>query len=175
MARDLKFLIKDLEETTVRAAREAAVELMNGLAQAGPAHTGEFSSAWYALSTDKLAGRPRGTGRIYNYTLRNVPKTRFTKTGLYTIVNGSDHADEAMDLVPHTYEDFPRISPLKPRVYGTRPSNETRGKVLGTGRNWQTAPSDWWPTFNSGGRMDKLFKKGAARGFLTFGKARGFG
>ena len=176
MAKDISFLVKDIKKATVQAAREACVEIMNGLAEAGPAHTGAFSSAWYAVPSNGTAGGPRSKGRIYKYDLRNIPKTRFTQTGLYKIVNGAEHADEAMDLVPHTYEDFDDVEPLKPRIYGVRPDAATRGDVLdGGGPNWRTAPADWWPTFNSGGQMQKLLAKGANKGFLTFGKARGFG
>jgi len=174
-SRDIKFLVKDIKEATVRAAREAAVEIMNGLAKAGPVHTGAFSSAWYAVADDAAPGGPRSTGRIYTYTLRNVPKVRFNKTGLYKIINGAEHADEAMDLVPHTYEDFKDVNPLKPRLYGMRTDGATRGDLAGRGPNWRTAPADWWPTFNSGGRLQSLLTKGATKGFLTFGKAQGFG
>ena len=176
MARDISFLVKDLKKVSVQAAREACVEIMNGLAEEGPVHTGAFSSAWYALPSNGTAGGPRSEGKIYKYDLRNVPKTRFTKTGLYQIVNGSDHADEAMDLVPHVYEEFEEVEPLKQRTYGRRADGATRGAVGGnSGPNWRTAPADWWPTFNSGGQMQKLLAKGANKAFLTFGKAQGFG
>ena len=35
MARDIKFLVKDIEDATRRAAQSAAVQIMNGLAKAG--------------------------------------------------------------------------------------------------------------------------------------------
>lgn len=175
MARDISFLVKDIKDATVRAAREACVEIMNGLAEEGPAHTGRFSSAWYALPSGATPGGARAEGQIYKYSLRNVPKTRFASTGIYRIVNGMSYADEALDLVPHTYEEFTDVEPLKPRIYGTRDDGNTRGEVYGGGNNWRTAPADWWPTFNSGGRMKELLAKGANRGFLTFGKAQGFG
>jgi hypothetical protein len=176
MARDIKFLVKDLEETTLKAAREACVEIMNGLVYAGPAHTGEFSSAWYAVPKNKTPGPPRKSSGLYKYDLRNVPKASFKEGGLYRIVNTAPHADEAMDLVPHTYEEFRDVKPLKDRIYGFRGEGATRGDVSkGAGPNWQTAPADWWPTFGSGGMLSKLTKKGANKAFLQFGKARGFG
>lgn len=176
MARDIKFLVKDIEETTLRAAREACVEIMNGLVKAGPAHTGEFSSAWYAVPKGVSPGAPRKSSGLYKYDLRNVPKANFKEGGIYRIVNTAPHADEAMDLAPHTYEEFEDVKPLKPRIYGFREDNATRGDVNGGfGPNWRTAPADWWPTFNSGGMLSKLTKKGANKAFLQFGKARGFG
>ena len=175
MARDIKFLLKDIEGIAVRAAREACVEIMNGLVKAGPAHTGEFSSAWYAVSPGKAAGAPRKSSGLYKYDLRNVPKIKFKQGGLYSIVNSALHADEAMDLVPHTYEDFKDVKPLKTRVYGLRSDNASRGDVTpGKGPNWSTAPQDWWPNFVRGGLLAKLTKKGGNKAFLQFGKARGF-
>ena len=82
MARDISFLVKDIKDATVRAAREACVEIMNGLAEEGPAHTGRFSSAWYALPSGATPGGARAEGQIYKYSLRNVPKTRFASTGI---------------------------------------------------------------------------------------------
>lgn len=176
MTRDIKFLLKDLKKTTLMAARESCVEIMNGLVKAGPAHTGEFSSAWYAVPSGESPGAPRKSFGLYKYDLRNVPKTRFTKKGLYQIINTAPHADEALDLVPHTYEDFEDVEPLKRRIYGYRPEGATRGEVTeGRGPNWRTAPEDWWSTFRSGGMMEKLLKKGSNKAFLQFGKSQGFG
>lgn len=172
MAKDLKFLVKDLEDATVNAARQACVEIMNGLVEAGPAFSGEFSSAWYAVEKGQSAGGPRSTNGLYKYTLRNVPKTRFKTAGVwFQIVNGADHADEAMDLVPYTYEDFSGEA-IKPQKRGYRPEGNTRGDlVLGKGPNTRTAPQDWWPTYNVGGSLSKDLAKGVQRGF---GTAKGF-
>lgn len=54
MARSIRFLVKDIEEATVQATQEACVEIMNGLVEAGPGYTGEFSSAWYAVPRGRL-------------------------------------------------------------------------------------------------------------------------
>ena len=173
MARDIKFLVKDIKDATVNAARQASVEIMNGLVAAGPGYTGEFSSAWYAVEKGQSPGGPRSSNGLYKYDLRNVPKTRFQSGGTwYEIVNGAPHAAEAMDLIPYTYEDFDEQDPVKDQKRGLRPQGATRGDLRGKGPNTSTAPVDWWPTYNVGGALNRDLANGVRRGF---GKARGFG
>lgn len=172
MARSIKFLIKDIEDATVYAARTACVQIMNNLVEAGPAFTGEFSSAWYAVPKGDQAGGPRKNSGLYKYDLRNVPKTKFKAVGTwYEIVNTAPHAAEAMDLVPYTYEDFTGTA-IKPQKRGFRPTNGTRGQLVGSsGPNTRTAPPDWWFTFNAGGKLDQALAIGIKNGF---GRASGF-
>jgi len=173
MARDIKFLVKDLQDATVKAARQASVEIMNGLVAAGPGYTGEFSSAWYAVEKGQSPGGPRSSDGLYRYDLRNVPSTRFKSSGTwYEIVNGSSYAAEAMDLVPYTYEDFDKQQPVKPQTTGYRRPGATRGDLRGRGPNTSTADADWWPAYNVGGGLSKDLATGVRRGF---GSARGFG
>ena len=175
MARDIKFLVKDLKDVTIRAARTACVEIMNGLVEAGPGYSGEFSSAWYAIPKGDSPGGPRKASGLYKYDLRNVPVTKFQTSGIwYTIVNGAPHADVAMDLTPYVYDpnSFDGKA-VKPQTKGYRPANATRGQLVGTnGPNTSTAPKDWWPTYNAGGALNKDLAIGFRRGF---GKAQGFG
>lgn len=171
MGRDIKFLVKDIEEATVRAAQAAAVQIMNGLAQAGPAYTGAFSSAWYAVADTGTAGGPRGVGRIYRYDKRHVPITRFKPGNWYKIVNGASYADVAMDLAPYIPEVFKRQASVKPQRTGTRPQGGRRGEVDGAGRNTSTAPLDWWVVYNAAGQLQADLAKGFRTGF---GQARGF-
>jgi len=172
MARDLKFLVKDLKDVTIRAARTTCVQIMNGLVEAGPGYSGEFSSAWYAVPKGDSPGGPRSRSGLYKYDLRNVPAVRFETSGMwYTIVNGAPHADVAMDLTPYVYEEFSGDA-IKKQTRGFRLKNATRGALSGTsGPNTRTAPEDWWPTYSVGGALNKDL----ARGFRTgFGKATGF-
>jgi hypothetical protein len=171
MARDIKFLVKDIEQATLRAAQSAAVQIMNGLAQAGPAYTGAFSSAWYAVARGSAAGGPRATGRIYNYDKRNVPLARFEAGNWYKIVNGAAYADEAMDLVPYVPEKFRKQTPVKPQATGSRPPGGRRGELAGAGGNTSTAPLDWWARYNAAGQLDADLARGFRAGF---GAARGF-
>jgi hypothetical protein len=173
MARDIKFLVKDIQDATVNAAREACVTIMNGLVEAGPGYTGEFSSAWYAVEKGQEPGGPRSSNGLYKYDLRNVPKSRFRSSGVwFEIVNGAPHAAEAMDLVPFSYEDFDEQDAVKTQKRGYRRDGATRGDVTGSGGNTSTAPADWWPTYNVGGALSRDLALGVRRGF---GKARGFG
>jgi len=173
MARDIKFLVKDIKKATVQAARTTCVKIMNGLVEAGPGYSGEFSSAWYALERGATPGGPRSSNRLYTYDLRNIPVTRFNASGTwYEIVNGAEHAAEAMDLVPYVYGDFEGEA-IKPQKLGYRAEGATRGDLSGgKGPNTSTAPQDWWPTYNAGGALSKDLAKGVREGF---GKARGFG
>jgi len=174
MARDIKFLVKDIENATVAAAQEACVSIMNGLAEAGPAYSGEFSSAWYALPKGASPGGPRGSGRIYHYDKRNVPKARFTAGTLYQIVNGAAHADEAMDLVEGRFESQldKNIYPIKELVATGCRYGKRRGEVReGAGFAISTAPLDWWTNYNLAGNLSKDLARGVQRGF---GRARGF-
>lgn len=179
MARDLRFLVKDLEATTVSAVQDACVEIMNGLAQAGPGYTGEFSSAWYAVPEGGNPGGPRGTGRIYRYDRRHVPKVRFKQGTFYRIVNGSDHAAEAMDLIEGRFESQldQNLYPIKtPEAVGKR-TGQRRGEVeSGEGFAISTAPLDWYVNYNVGGALRKDLKRGMSLGFSRSTlKPRGFG
>ena len=176
--RDLKFFVKDLEKATVEGARTACVEIMNDLVAAGPAYSGEFSSSWYVVTPDSGPGKARSSTGLYKYDLRNVPKTKFKKTGQYTILNTAPHADVAMDLVPYPKptEDFgERVVTTKNLEFGVRDEGNTRGEVSGRGSNSSSAPPDWWPTFGTGGALSSAISKGFSKGFVRFGKARGFG
>ena len=62
-----KFFKKDLKKAFTKASRRVCVEIMNDLAQKGPAYSGEFSSAWYAVPPGTEPGGPRSTGKVYKY------------------------------------------------------------------------------------------------------------
>ena len=176
--RDIKFLVNDIEKATVEAARNAAVDIMNNLAEAGPAWTGRFSSAWYAIPAGDTPGGPRSEGRIYKYDLRNVPATRFKAGTLYQIINGMDYADQAQDLVPFDPpEERLRRGALDPERIerGERPEGGMRGELLSGGLgNRRTAPLDWYLTYINGGALKRDLSNGVKRGFGTY-KPRGFG
>jgi len=176
--RDIKFMVNDIQQAAVEAARNAAVDIMNSLSARGPLWTGKYSSAWYAVASNQAPGGHRSEGRQYKYDLRNVPATRFKAGTLYRIVNGMSYADQAQDLVPF---DPPterlRKGPVYPKRVdrGERPENGRRGELLeGSQSNRRTAPLDWYVTYINGGALNKDLGTGARRGFGTF-KPRGFG
>jgi len=182
MARDISFIVNDIKNATVQAAREASVQVLNSLAKAGPVWTGKFSSAWYVVPDGGTPGGHRSEGKIYTYDLRNVPKTRFKAGTLYQIVNGMEYAGQAMDMVPFDASGkLERKGPIDPeRIktkggHGVRPEGGRRGEVLdGPKRNRSTAPLDWFPNYVGGGQLKKDLGVGARKGFGTY-KPEGFG
>jgi len=172
MARDFKHLLNDLKEVVTTGARHAAVEIMNSLAEQGPAYSGQFSSAWYAVEPGQTPGGPRSAGNnIYKYDLRNVPKTKFRTGTYYEIVNGADYAPQALDLeegrFQTQYDDAGNIlEPLKtPVAVGTR-TGPKRGQVSnGEGFAVSTAPLDWYVTYTNGGAMQRDLGNGVRIGF----------
>ena len=170
----IKFMLNDIRKASVDAAREACVDIMNSLAEEGPAWTGAYSSAWYALPPGDSPGGARSTGRIYKYDLRNVPKQRFKKVGTYSITNGMDYAGQAQDLEPFDPEGYPESSPIKPAKPGIRPIGGRRGELRPGKGNLSTAPLDWYLTYVNGGALRKDLANGASRGFGKF-KGKGFG
>ena len=176
--RDISFLVNDIKAATVEAARNAAVDIMNSLAESGPVWTGRFSSAWYAVATGDAPGGARGEGKIYKYDLRNIPATRFKAGTLYRIVNGMSYAAQAQDLVEFDPpEEKVRRGTIAPgRLdYGTRPEGGRRGELTGGGsKHRSTAPLDWFVTYINGGALKQDLGTGARRGFGTY-KPKGFG
>ena len=173
--RDIKFLLNDIQEASVEAARDACVDIMNSLAKKGPAWTGRYSSAWYALAPGQTAGKARSKGSIYKYDLRNVPKTRFKSEGQFTIVNGMTYADQAQDLSPFDPKDPIKQRPIKPiQKEGVRPEDGKRGELNEGKGNVRTAPLDWYLDYINGGALTNDLKTGAKRGFGRF-KPKGFG
>ena len=170
----IKFMLNDIRKASIDAAREACVDIMNSLAEKGPAWTGAYSSAWYALAPGASPGGSRATGRIYKYDLRNVPKQRFKKVASYTIANGMDYAGQAQDLEPFDPESYPTSEAIKPTKPGIRPVGGKRGELSSGKGNLSTAPLDWYLTYVNGGLLKKDLSSGASRGFGKF-KSKGFG
>ncbi len=165
----------DIREKLVRAARETSVEIMNGLVEAGPGYTGEFSSAWYAVPKGGQAGPPRkpGGGSLYSYDLRNVPTGRFKEGTIFEIKNGHPEASVIMDEEPSKFikqdED-----PIKTPVAKGKRFEGIRGNIeSGAGNAISTAPLDWYSNYARGGRLQIDLSRGVTRGFRAGG--RGFG
>ena len=70
----LRDLERDAYAWVNSAARNAAKEIMNGLAEAGPNWSGEFQDSWVAHAP----GAGSGSG-AYPYTLSDIPKLPPTK------------------------------------------------------------------------------------------------
>ena len=180
-----KSLRRNVDESVVRALRQAAVQIMNDLSDAGPGYSGEFSSAWYAVPPGGSPGSNRSTDRIYTYDLRNVPKSRFKnlKEGTYyEIVNGMDYAPQALDLEPGTFVQ-PDEEPIKEPVNRGKRTGDFRYQVEGkipfgsSGKKLpvSTAKANWYNTYSSGGALSKSFEQGVKLGFRQAAKSRGGG
>lgn len=160
----LRDLERDAYAWVNSAARNAAKEIMNGLAEAGPNWSGEFQDSWVAHAP----GAGSGSG-AYPYALSDIPKLPPTKKEAarktkFVIENIADHAPIAMDLVDVPREDFrfPGRGPQGDIVArGDRPDNGKRGEVTpGRGNARSTAPLDWYPLFTQGGKMQKALERG---------------
>ena len=172
-------LRRDVDESVVTALRQAAVQIMNELADAGPGYSGEFSSAWYAVPPGGSPGSNRSTDRIYTYDLRNVPKSRFKnlKEGTYyEIVNGMDYAPQALDLEPGEFVQ-PKDEPIKDPVNRGERTGDFRYEVVGNEPEGavSTAKANWYNTYSSGGALSKSFEQGVKLGFRQAAKSRGGG
>lgn len=172
MARDFRHLLKDIKELVNNSARTAAVEIMNGLAEAGPAYSGQFSSAWYAVEPGQQAGGPRSAGgHVYKYDLRNVPVSKFKSGTYYEIVNGASYAAQALDLAEGAFRtqydaEGNILDPVKDPVAVGKRTGSKRGQVSsGTGFAVSTAPLDWYVTYTSGGAMQRDLGNGVKLGF----------
>lgn len=160
----LRDLERDAYAWVNSAARNAAKEIMNDLAEAGPEWSGEFKDSWVAHAPGGGSG-----GGAYPYGLRDIPKLPATKREAqrktkFIIENVADHAAIAMDLVdvPREEFQFPGQGPQGEIVArGTRPDNGKRGEVnAGGGNARSTAPLFWYQTFTQGGKMQKALERG---------------
>jgi hypothetical protein len=172
-------LRRDVDESVVRALRQAAVQIMNELADAGPGYSGEFSSAWYAVPPGGSPGSNRSTDRMYTYDLRNVPKSKFKKLKegtYYEIVNGMDYAPQALDLEPGEFVQ-PEDEPIKDPVNRGERTGDFRYEVVGNEPEGavSTAKANWYNTYSSGGALSKSFEQGVKLGFRQAAKSRGGG
>jgi hypothetical protein len=160
---NLDDLMRDAYSWVNNGARNAAKEIMNDLAEAGPEWGGEFKDSW-------VAHAPSGgsAGGAYPYTLRNIPQLPATKREAerktkFIIENLAPHAEIAMDLIDVPKEQFryPGYGPTGDVVArGSRPDNGKRGDVTGNGNSRSTAPLFWYQTFVKGGKMQKALERG---------------
>lgn len=159
----LRDLERDAYAWVNNAARNAAKEIMNGLAEAGPDWGGEFKDSWIAHSPSGGSG-----SGAYPYALTDIPTLPPTKAEAqrktkFIIENVAKHAPIALDLVDVPREQFryPGYGPQGDVVSrGERPESGKRGEVSGSGNARSTAPLDWYPLFIRGGKMQKALERG---------------
>lgn len=178
---DISKMSEDIQRAAISALRNAAKEVLNDLAQAGPAWSGEFRESWYVETADgERAASSKGPDGKYN--LFNIPlpgkqgrsaRGQFTKASLPSnigkiellIGNSSPYAQEAMDLIPGQFF-YPGFEPKGQVVAKGKRYNEIRGNVRGSGNNRSTAPLHWYDTYMGGGAFSAAVKRGARAGFI---------
>lgn len=134
-----KELTKGMAREISKGVRNAAVEICNGLAEAGPAWSGRFSASWDVIPAGGTPRRRRipELSSVYEYTYRNFPLRVFEpsivnmlmKGGKITweIVNTADYAAQALDEAEGNFyrpDDFPIKLIVKE---GFRPYNFAEG------------------------------------------------
>ena len=166
MGKPLSQLNRDARRRAQSAARHAAVEIMNDLAEAGPNWTGEFANSWVADAPGVGPG-PQGS---YPYTIRDTAKlpdtvAAFKRNPKLVIKNTTDYAMQAMDLEEG---DFQAIGdPIGEVVAEGKRYGARRGQVSndGEGNSRSTAELDWFNTYVSGGGLAKSLGKGVKIAF----------
>jgi hypothetical protein len=170
----------DVQKAAISALRNAAKEVLNDLAAAGPNWDGDFRESWYVTTGDgKRATKAKGEDGKYN--LFNIPlfgeqgriKGTFAPVSIpknigkleLLIGNAAPYAQEAMDLIPGIFEaDTPPKGEIVAR--GKR-QRGIRGDIKpGKGNNRSTAQLDWYTTYMEGGAFKAAVKRGARAGFI---------
>lgn len=179
-----KDLMQGINKAVAKGIQGAAVEIANGLVDKGPAWSGEFSASWDVVVEGQSGASPRGKGRIYNYTKRNFPFSRYEKAlnnGKFSfqVVNSAPHAGIAIDQDLAIYTHPNDKDPLKdPIEFGFRPMDadgeqepSLRYDVsMGYGNTEKpnamiTAEPDWYYTYTQGGGLKKDLGRGVSLGF----------
>jgi hypothetical protein len=182
-------LAKDLQgqinKAVAKAVQQVAVEVTNGLAQAGPAWSGSFSSAWDVVIPGGAASPPRKEGSVYSYNKRNFPLSRYervlnSKVGSdmirFEITNSSPYAGIAIDEEEGLF--FAIGTPIKPVIergfrrkdgggmqdFGLRPDIAI-GYTREDPNASITAPKFWFQTYTRGGQLSFNVRRGVEIGF----------
>ena len=168
MNKPLSQLNRDIRRKTQSAARHAAAEIMNGLAEAGPLWSGEFANSWVANAPGVGPG-PNGT---YPYSVRDTAKLPDTIAAVnrnpkLVVVNTTDYAMQAMDL-EEGYFINPGTEPKGPVVLEGRRKGKMRTDIIPTSdvsTSRATAVRDWFLTYVNGGGMAKSLGTGVRIAF----------
>lgn len=165
--------ISSLAESTKKkinlVIRRAALEIMNGIAEAGPNWSGEFRGSYVCTAIG--TGAKQASSGSYPYTLKNIPQLSTTVRELsrfnrLEIGNQADHAEIAMDMQPAVFETttspegpivgrgFRPVSPhLRPDLNPVRTEDHPKpGRI--------TAPVDWLPNYLKGGGLQENLSAG---------------
>jgi hypothetical protein len=159
------------------AARQAAANVMNDLAEAGPAYSGKFRDSWQARAIATGATSAGG----YPYTTRRIPMLPTTaremdRVAVFEIANTSPYALYAMDLIPGTWRKPKGVEPLGGIDFGVKYGDREKGTTFrwevqpGDGDNVSTAAQDWYSNYVRGGGLSDGVKRAVK---LAFGAGPG--
>jgi hypothetical protein len=179
---------RDLRRLVARSVQEFAIRSMNGLAEAGPAWTGEFASSWGfapAGQTPQISEAKSASG-IKKYTKNDAPVRKIEgyldkNISKFNIVNTSDHAEEAVDGKRARFIRFDndpikdsnsielgdgRDNPsLRPEIGGPFSGSLEEAPAA------RTAKSGWFETYISGGPLQRDLVAGVEFAFRDIGNS----
>ena len=174
-------LQKKINRALARGIQSAAIDVMNGLSEAGPAWSGEFSASWRFVPEGQAGGEPGPAGSVYQYSKKDLRITtveRYIKNGVsrFEFTNTSDHANIAIDGEQDTFVQ--KGEPIKPNIFtGWRPADENGDQVPSLRGDLEsatfhdgapgtaTAPLDWYVTYTQGGGLTINLERGFSAGF----------
>ena len=170
MAKPLGQLNRDLRRKAQSAARHAAAEIMNDLAEKGPNWTGRFRDSWVADAPGQAIGK-KGS---YPYSITDVAKLKDTvaeasKDIKLKLYNTTSYAFIAQDLKEGIFRPTKELKGTVVRE-GKRPIDKKgegiRGNIQpGEGNNRSTAELDWFLNYIDGGGLAKSLEAGVRIGF----------
>lgn len=175
--RDARKFTDDIIDDINTGMRSAALDIINELAELGPNWDGNFIDEWIAIPLGK--GASGESGGVYPYKIDDIPtlaidKKEAGRVKKFEIVNKSDYAPYALDLVPGRFSPHfaVKATPNKaPEETGKRDNTrETfRGELTSEpGQGQSTAELDWYNKYTGGGGIGKNMKAGFNKG-INFG------
>lgn len=175
--RDARRLTDDMIDDINNGMRGAALDIINELAELGPNWDGNFIDEWIAIPLGK--GASGESGGVYPYKIDDIPTLAINKkeagrVKVFEIVNKSDYAPYALDLIPGRFSPHfgVRSTPKKEPVdTGKRDTTKEtfRGELTSdSGQGQSTAELDWYNTYTGGGGIGKNMQAGFNKG-INFG------
>lgn len=165
----VKEFTADLRKEFVAAARVAAKDIMNDLAEAGPYWSGRLRDSWRAeplLATERAGNK----NASYPYKTQDVPQLRSVSKGfrvgdLYRIYNTTPYAAFALDLIPGKFRAVGSPLGSVTSLPGKRPAEaHFRYEVESVDEGEEseasiTAPRDWFETYKRSRKADTRLQR----------------
>jgi|Laugresu1bdmlbsd_1035121.scaffolds.fasta_scaffold00191_14 hypothetical protein len=187
--REQEEFAKQLRREIASGLQGAAIEIMNSLAEKGPAWSGRFSASWRFVPEGADPGGPGPDGQIYRYSKKDVRidlierYMRGGKTGASTIiadqtqfqiVNTTTYANIAIDVDEGVLRrDYAETAePLKEPTLGDGRDNPSYRYDIGANFSGsleeapaaRTAEPFWYQTYYEGGPLQRDLGRGFSIG-----------